>query len=101
VPRLGDDERRARADEAARFPQDHLEVARIVVGRQLARPIGRLDLVEAHDPSLGLRDGLLGQHDDVAVLELHRRRDEGGEIVTLAHLRNPAQREDPQLSQAR
>ena len=73
VPRLGDDERTARADDADGLAQDHLDVPRVRVRAcELARPRRRLDVVEPHDAALGLRDDLLREHDDVAVLERMR-----------------------------
>ena len=47
VPRLGDHERRPRADHPDALAQDRLDVARIAFAGELARALGRLDLVEA------------------------------------------------------
>jgi len=45
-------------------------VPRVAVGAgELPRALRGLDIGEAHDPALDLRDRLLGHHDDVAVLE--------------------------------
>ena len=50
--------------------QDHLEVARVAVrAGELARALRGLDVGEAHDAALDLRDRLLRDDDDVAVLE--------------------------------
>ena len=99
VLRLRDHEALAGADDALRLAQDHLDVARVVLRRgELAGAFGRLDLVEPHDASLGLRDDLLRDDDHVAVLERCRGGDERAEIVPLAHLRQPLEREDPELA---
>ena len=101
VPRLGDDERRARADDLARLAQDHLETTRIGVAGELARPLRRLDVREVDDATLDLRDRLLRDDEDVVVLEARLRArvdDERGEIVALLELRDPAERDDAQLA---
>ena len=96
VPGLGDHERRAAAQDARRLAQDDLEPARVAVrARELARLLGRLDLVEAHDPALGLRDDLLRDADDVAVLELDAPGDHRGQVVALADLRQPLDGDGP------
>ena len=46
MPRLGDHERRPRADDAGALAQDHLDVARVTVAGELARTLGRLDSSE-------------------------------------------------------
>ena len=43
------------------------------VAGELARPLRRLDVLDPHDAALGLRDRLLRDDDDVAVLELRAR----------------------------
>ena len=53
-----------------------------------------LDAVEAHDPPLGLGDGLLGHDHDVTVTELGRRDDQRGEVVPLADLGQALDRDD-------
>ena len=99
VAGLRDHERRARAHDRARFAEDHLEVARVVSGRELDCRGRRLDVVEAHDPPLGLRDDLLGDDDDVAVLELDALDDERAEVVPLRDLRETLHRDDTELRQ--
>ena len=47
---------------------------------------GGLDVLDPHDAALGLRDGLLRDDDDVAVLELRPRRDQRAEVVALLDL---------------
>ena len=72
---LRDHERPPLADDLLRLAQDHLDLARVaLVTGQLARLLGGLQVVERDDAPLGLRDGLLGDDDDVAVAELGQRR---------------------------
>ena len=101
MPGLGDDERCPRAHDPDRLAQDHLELARIVVGGELAGAVGRLDVVEPHDPPLGLGESLVRDDDHVAVLELGPIRDQRPEIVALGDLREPLDREDPELRHLR
>ena len=56
--------------------------------------VGGLDLGQTNDPSLGLRDRLLRDHEDVAVLQLGPLRDQRAEVVSLADLRQPLDRPD-------
>ena len=99
VTRLRDHERRADADEPGALAQDRLDVARIPVHRELARPRGRLELVEPHDAPLRLGDDLLRDDDDVGVLEPARAvgcgREQRREVVPLFDLRDALEREDP------
>ena len=73
-------------------------MARVAVVRELERALGRLDLVHPHDASLGLRDDLLGDDDDVGVLEptgaFGRVGQERDEIVSFLDLRNALERDD-------
>ena len=107
VPRLRDHERRPRPDDRGRLGEDHLEAASVVSGRELARALRRLDVVEPNDAALRLRDGLLRDDDDVAVLERHAlgdqrrrgrlpRRSRGGPSTgmhaELRHRRGPSRR---------
>ena len=75
-------------------------MARIVIARQLVRPPGRLDPVEADHPALRLRDDLLRDDEDVGVLELSRPlgrlRQERHEIVALLDFRDALERKDPE-----
>ena len=74
VPRARDHERRPRAHDLGRLAQDHLDLPRIaLVPGELDGPRRRLDLVEANDATLDLRDRLLGHDDDVAVPRARRR----------------------------
>ena len=69
----------------------HSIAARIpLVAGDLARPLRRLDVVEADDASLDLRDRLLRDDDDVAVLELDALEDQRREVVPFAQLGEPA-----------
>ena len=95
----GDHERRARAHDARGLAEDHLQVTRVVSGGELDGRGRRLDFVEAHDSPLGLRDDLLGDHDDVAVLELDSLDDERAEVVPLRDLRETLHRDDTELRQ--
>ena len=75
VPRLGDHERGPGAEDLAALAEDHLGAARIsVLARELDRAGGRLDVGEPYDSALDLRDGLLGDDDDVGVLRARRQR---------------------------
>ena len=95
VPSLRDHERRPRAEDARRFAEDDLETAGIALRPgELDRLRGRLDLVEADDLPLGLRDHLVRDADDVAVLELGSPRDQRGEVIVHLDLRQPFHRED-------
>ncbi len=93
MPRLADHERRADADDPLRLLQDRLDPARVglVLGIRdgdLARLVRRLVVVETHDASFDLRDRLLRDDEYVAVLELDLLRDQRGEVVALAELRD-------------
>src|SRR5205814_3013257 len=79
---------------AHRLLADHLEPARIRAARELACPLRRHDVVETDDAALDLRDGLLGDDDDVAVLELRALGDERGEVVAFLQLLDPFNRHD-------
>ncbi len=56
---------------------------------------------EADHPSLRLRDGLLRDHDDVAVGQVCRRRDHRAQVVALADLRQPVDGQDRDHSAVR
>jgi hypothetical protein len=102
VARLRDHEWLAHAHDALRLSQDRLDAARVlVVARDLPRTLGGLQVLEPDDASLGLRDPLLREDDDVAVLELELRRDQLGEIVPCTDLRQPLDCDDTNLSQGR
>ena len=97
MPRLGDHERTARADDADRLAEDHLDVPRVRFRAcELARPLRRLDVVQPHDAGLGLRDDLLRENDDVAVLERTRTRHELCKIRAGADLGQALERQDRQ-----
>jgi hypothetical protein len=87
VPRLHDQERRPDAHDLRRLAENRLGPPRVVVVRQLERALGRLDLLESDDPSLGLRDDLLRDDEHVAVLELDAFGGHRGEVVAFADLR--------------
>src|SRR5207253_7746276 len=53
-----------------------------------------------HDAPLDLRDRLLGDHDDVALLEHNALRDQRAEVVALGHLGQPLDGQNPQLADA-
>ena len=73
-----------------------------LVAGELARALGRLDLGERDDAALRLRDGLLRDDDDVAVLEPARALGGVGEqrreVVALLDLREALERDDPELA---
>ena len=74
-------------------------MSRVAIAGELARALGRLDLVEADHPALRFRDHLLRDDEDVGVLEpartRRRLRQERNEIVALLDLRDALEREDP------
>jgi hypothetical protein len=70
----------------------------LIVAGDLQRACRRLDLVEPNDASLRLRDDLLREDDDVAVLDLDLRRDELCQIVALADLRQTRDGNDAELA---
>ncbi len=61
---------------------------------ELDRTLARLDVGEAHDPPLRLRDRLLRDHEHVAVLEAHRGGDQRAEVGSGFDLRQPLDAED-------
>ena len=99
MPGLGDHQRRPRADHLGALAQDRLDVTRIAVAGQLVGAFGRLDLLEADHPALRFRDDLLGDDEDVGVLEascpFRCLRQQRHEIVALLDLRDALEREDP------
>jgi hypothetical protein len=98
VRRLRDDQRRPHPHDARGLAQDHLDTARVLSLRDLDR-LGRgLDGAEVDDPALGLRDDLLREDDDVAVLERNLRGDELSEVLAGFDLGQPRDRDDPQLA---
>jgi hypothetical protein len=94
VPRLRDHERRARADDARRLAQDHLDPSRVGVRCELARALRWLDVVEPDEAAFDLRDRLLRDDDDVAVLERRSVGDQRAEVVALAQLGQALDRQD-------
>ena len=93
MPRLRDHERRPRTNEARTLAQDCLQPPRILAGRKLARLRRRLDFVEAHHPAFGLGDDLVRNDDHVSGLELRGGGDQSRDVVPLAHLRQPPDRD--------
>ena len=73
MPRLGDDERWPRAHDLTSLAEDHLDAARIGVAGELASTLGRLDAAEVDDATLDLRHRLLGDDEDVVLLEARPR----------------------------
>ncbi len=65
-----------------------------LLARDLDRARRGVDAVQAHDPSFDLRDRLLRDDDDVAVLELHALEDERHEVVALLELGDAGDGED-------
>ena len=99
---LGDDQRRPDSDDLDALLQDRLDVARVAVVGELERARGWLDLVHPHNASLGLRDDLLGDDDDVGILEpagsLSRVGQKADEVVSFLDLRDALERDDPELA---
>jgi hypothetical protein len=75
-------------------------VAWIVVAREFPCALGGLDIGEPDDAPLRLRDRLLGNDDDVPVLELDGLGDQGAEVVALGDLRQALDGNDAQLADA-
>ena len=95
VAGLCDHERAALADDPGRLAQDHLHLARVaLVARELDRLLGRRVVLDPNDLALGLRDRLLRDDDDVAILECGQLEDHGREIVALANLGQAVHRDD-------
>ncbi|MDF2753271.1 MAG: hypothetical protein K0S82_1654 [Gaiellaceae bacterium] len=98
VPCLGDDERRAAADDADGLAQDDLDMAGVAVSCVRACFLGGRDLGERDHAALRLGYGLLGHHEDVTGLEAARStgclREQLCEVVSLLDLGNALQRED-------
>src|SRR5262249_36284536 len=102
VPGLADDERRPHTDDALRLAEDPLDAARVsLVACDLACALGRLDIVEPDDSPLHLRDRLLRDDDDVAVLELDAVDDVRGEVVAFVQLRDAGDGKDVEAGQCR
>src|SRR5262249_7584605 len=55
VARLGDEERRPRSDDPDGLAEDDLELAWVAPAGQLARAVGRHDVLDPDDATLGLR----------------------------------------------
>ena len=94
--RLGDHEGAPFAHDALRLEQHRLDLARIALLRRRDpdRSLRGLDRVEADHAPLHLRDGLLREHQHVAVDELLERHDHRREIVPLPDLREAADGDD-------
>ena len=102
MPRLRDDERRARAHDRPALAQDNLDSARIVVvARELMCLRRWLDLRQVDDAALHFRDGFLRHDDDVVLFEPtsgSRSLDEQPrEIVARFELRDAEERDDANL----
>ena len=80
-------------------------MARVGVAGELDRALRRLDVGEVDDAALRLRDDLLRDDDDVAVVEPAGPVGGGGEqraeVVPCLDLRYPLEREDPELGHRR
>jgi hypothetical protein len=98
VPGLRDHERRSGSDDPRGLAEDDLDVARVMVGGELARMLGRLDLVERDDATFRLGDDLLGDDEDVSGLEPACPRscvaEQCGQVVALPHLGDPLEGQD-------
>ena len=84
-----------------RLPEDHLDAPRIGVAGELSSTLGWLDVGEVDDATLDLRDRLLGDDEDVVLVEARaacsRLDEDRGEIVSLLELRDPEERDHAQL----
>jgi hypothetical protein len=96
---LGDDEGQPDTNDSGGLAEDDLDTSRILFGaRDLSRPLRRLDAGERDDAAFGLRDDLLREYDDVAVLELDLGDDELGQVVAFLDLRQTGDRDDAKLA---
>jgi hypothetical protein len=84
VARLGDDEVAAAPNDASRFREHDGEL-----------------LLPGDDAALRLRDDLVRDDEDVALLEGRGGREQPGEVVPRANLREARDRDDAQLAQGR
>ncbi len=82
------------AFEASTPLEAQMKPWRVSVTRELARSVRGLDVVELNDPPFDLGDRLLGDDEDVPVLELRALGDQAREVVSLAQLRQVTNRED-------
>jgi hypothetical protein len=89
-----DHERRPDAHDARRLAQDHLDAARILVPGDLSCAFRGFDVCETNDAPFGLRDDLLCDDDNVAVLEVDRLADQLGQVVALPYLGKAGDRDD-------
>ena len=101
MARLGDDERWPCAQDLKSLTEDHLDAAWIGFAGKLSRTLGWLDVGEVDDATLDLRDRLLGDDEDVVLVEARaacsRLDEDRGEIVSLLELRDPEERDHAQL----
>ena len=98
VPCLGDNQRRSYAHDARGLAKDHLDPPGILVTGDLTRAFGRLDIGQTDDAALGLRDGLLRDHEHVSILELDPGGDQLGEVVSLPNFGQAVDRDDAHLA---
>ena len=93
---LADQDAADRADQLLRLVEHDLDVARVLVvlGGELVRELARMHVVQVPDASLDLRHGLVGDHDDIPVVQrprrlagCERRLDQRREVVVGLQLR--------------
>jgi hypothetical protein len=82
------------AQELGRLVEDDLDVARVlaVLGGQLSRPRAGLDGGQLDEPSLGFRDHLVRDREDVGRPQLGRAGEQRREVVARPHLWQAGQR---------
>ena len=87
-----DDQDALAADDPPALAEDQLDQRRVLVepGGELARALARLDVGQRAAPSLGLRDDLLRDRDDVAVAKLGAAGDQLAEPVAGPDLGQPS-----------
>src|SRR6478735_630970 len=84
---LRDHERPTLPNDLHRLLEDHLDLPRVaLVAGELPRLLRRHDSLEADDLTLDLRDRLLGDDDDVAVLDRRELRDHRRKIIAFPNL---------------
>ena len=100
--RLRDQQRSTNPEQLATLSEDDLDPPRILVLCELASACRWLHIGELHDATLDLRDRLLRDHEDVALLEPSRALggfdEASGEIVALLELRNASKPDDAKIS---
>ncbi len=93
---LRDQQRSTNPEQLATLSEDDLDPARVLALCELPRACRWFHIAELYDATLDLRDRLLRDHEDIALLEpscaLGGFDEASGEIVSLLELRNASKR---------